>query len=167
MKNIYKMSIRELEDAVIEESRKYGKEYDGGLSELRWIRFFKNEHRKGIEYSEMLKKYLSCDDKYSKIAVKVLKNLKKYESNKTNKINDMTNKERVLNYINEFGSITTLDSIRDLGYTRLSDGIYRLKKDGIPIKDRIEHGKNRWGEDTIFKRYYIDENRLPKEEVKV
>ena len=79
----------------------------------------------------------------------------------------MTTKERVLNYINEFGSITTLDSIRDLGYTRLSDGIYRLKKDGIPIKDRIEHGKNRWGEDTIFKRYYIDENRIPKEEVKI
>lgn len=40
----------------------------------------------------------------------------------------MTTKERVLNYIKEFGSITTLDSIRDLGYTRLSDGIYRLKK---------------------------------------
>ena len=79
----------------------------------------------------------------------------------------MTTKERVLNYIKEFGSITTLDSIRDLGYTRLSDGIYRLQKDGIPIKDRIEHGKNRWGEDTIFKRYYIDENRLPKEEVKI
>ncbi len=77
----------------------------------------------------------------------------------------MTTKERVLNYIKEFGSITTLDSIKDLGYTRLSDGIYRLRKDGIEIKSRIEHGKNRWGEDTIFKRYYIYEDRLPEEEL--
>ena len=142
MKNIYKMSIRELENAMLEESKKYGKDYDGGLSELRWIRFFKNEHRKGIEYSEMLKKYLSCDDKYSKIAVKVLRNLKKYESNKTNKINNMTTKERVLNYINEFGSITTLDSIRDLGYTRLSDGIYRLKKEKIKEENYINQIRN-------------------------
>ena len=142
MKNIYKMGITELENAMLEESKKYGKDYDGGLSELRWIRFFKNEHRKGIEYSEMLKKYLSCDDKYSKIAVKVLRNLKKYESNKTNKINNMTTKERVLNYINEFGSITTLDSIRDLGYTRLSDGIYRLKKEKIKEENYINQIRN-------------------------
>ena len=77
MKNIYKMGITELENAMLEESKKYGKDYDGGLREIRWIRFFRLQHKKGIEYSEMLKDYSKNDDmnEYSNIALKVLNKL--------------------------------------------------------------------------------------------
>ena len=68
----------------------------------------------------------------------------------------MTHKERVLNYMQEFGSITSLDAIRDLGNTRLSASIWLLiHKDGIDIGSITETAKNRWGEDTHYSRYYI------------
>lgn len=88
MKNIYKMGITELENAMLEESKKYGKDYDGGLSEIRWIRFFRLQHKKGIEYSEMLKDYSKKDDmnEYSNIALKVLNKLIKGGKNKMNEI---------------------------------------------------------------------------------
>ena len=37
-------------------------------------------------------------------------------------------KERVLQYILDFGSVSTWDAIKDLGCTRLSAYIYMLKK---------------------------------------
>ena len=68
----------------------------------------------------------------------------------------MTGKERVLKYMQDFGSITTLDAIKDLGDTRLSDKIYRLKKDGYAIRTQPESSKNRWGENTHFVRYSLE-----------
>ena len=44
-----------------------------------------------------------------------------------------THKTRLLNYLKEFGSITSLEAIRDLGNTRLADTIFRLKKEGFNI----------------------------------
>jgi len=38
-----------------------------------------------------------------------------------------THKTRTLNYLKEFGSITSLEAIRDLGNTRLADTIFRLR----------------------------------------
>ena len=67
----------------------------------------------------------------------------------------MNGKERVLKYMRDFGSITTLDAIRDLGDTRLSDKIYRLKREGYIIKTKQELGKNRYGEKTQFVRYSL------------
>ena len=84
MKKIYEMNLKELEEAMIEESKKYGKEYDGGLSEIRWIRFFKLEHEKGIKYCDMIKEYSKAkkENKYFEIAIKVLNNLQKQEIGK-------------------------------------------------------------------------------------
>tara|TARA_R100001510_G_C7555292_1_gene137455 strand:+ start:312 stop:539 length:228 start_codon:yes stop_codon:yes gene_type:complete len=45
-----------------------------------------------------------------------------------------TNHEtRLINYLNQYGSITTLEAIRDLGNTRLSAYIYNLRKKGHNI----------------------------------
>ena len=84
MKKIYEMNLKELEEAMIEESKKYGKEYDGGLSEIRWIRFFKLEHEKGIKYCDMIKEYSKekKENEYFEIAIKVLNNLQKQEIGK-------------------------------------------------------------------------------------
>ena len=40
-------------------------------------------------------------------------------------------KERVLQYILDFGSVSTWDAIKDLGCTRLSAYIYMLKKEEL------------------------------------
>lgn len=65
-------------------------------------------------------------------------------------------KNRILDYIKEFGSITTKDAFIDLGCTRLSEYIRQLRLE-YNIEDKWEKGTNRWGETTEFKRYWLGE----------
>ena len=65
--------------------------------------------------------------------------------------------QRVLNYIQEFGSITTRQAFIDLGCTRLSEYIRRLRLN-YDIDDEIETGINRYGEKVHWKKYYIRGN---------
>lgn len=65
----------------------------------------------------------------------------------------MGQKERVLDYLERFGSITSLDAFRDLGVTRLSAIIYRLRDDGYQIKTKDEFATNRFDERTHYARY--------------
>ena len=67
----------------------------------------------------------------------------------------MTHKERTLDYIRQFGSITSLDAFKDLGNTRLSATIYALRKEGYNIVSIREKAKNRFDEDTYYDRYYL------------
>lgn len=69
----------------------------------------------------------------------------------------LTQSERVLDYIKEFGSITQLDAIRDLGIMRLASRVSDLKKSGVYITGKYEKVKNRYGEETQIKRYSIVE----------
>ncbi len=64
-----------------------------------------------------------------------------------------TQTERVLDYINDFGSITQMDALNDLGVMRLASRISDLKKMGYPITSSIEPVKNRYGEVCRIKRY--------------
>lgn len=63
-------------------------------------------------------------------------------------------KQRVLNYMLEFGSITQYEANRDLGCSRLSEYIRQLRQVMI-IDDIQEKGVNRWGTKTKWKRYFI------------
>lgn len=63
---------------------------------------------------------------------------------------------RVLNYMLEFGSITTKQAFEDLGCTRLSEYIRRLRTRMI-ILDEVESGLNRYGEKVFWKKYFIKE----------
>lgn len=65
---------------------------------------------------------------------------------------------RVLNYMLEFGSITTKQAFEDLGCTRLSEYIRRLRTRMI-ILDEVESGLNRYGEKVHWKKYYIKEDK--------
>lgn len=51
----------------------------------------------------------------------------------------------VKNYMDEHGSITSLQAFSELGVTRLSGVIFRLKKVGIGVKSEIATTKNRYG----------------------
>lgn len=66
-----------------------------------------------------------------------------------------TQGDRVLAYMEEWGSITQLDALRDLGVMRLASRISDLKKKGYPIKSEMETVKNRYGEDCKIKRYSL------------
>lgn len=64
-----------------------------------------------------------------------------------------TQAERVIDYIREFGSITSFEAQRDLGVARLASRICDLKKQGYEIVSTSEPVKNRWGETTYVSRY--------------
>lgn len=63
---------------------------------------------------------------------------------------------RVLNYMLEFGSITTKQAFEDLGCTRLSEYIRRLRT-RMTIEDEIITGINRYREKVFWKKYFIKE----------
>ena len=65
-------------------------------------------------------------------------------------------KERVLNYMKEFGSITTFNAFVDLGCSRLSEYIRQLRQEYI-IADEWIATTNRYGEKVKFKKYWLKE----------
>ena len=68
-----------------------------------------------------------------------------------------TQTERVLAYMDEFGSITQLEALKDLGVMRLASRVSDLKKQGYPITSEIEAVKNRYGENCYIKRYSLQD----------
>jgi hypothetical protein len=66
-----------------------------------------------------------------------------------------TQAERVLEYIEKFGSITQFEALRDLGVMRLASRISDLKKQGYPITSKVEAVKNRFDENCYIKRYSL------------
>ena len=67
----------------------------------------------------------------------------------------MNTEERVLDYMQRFGSITQVQAFVDLGCTRLAEYIRRLKENGVAIKAEWKTGENRFGEPTRWKEYRI------------
>jgi hypothetical protein len=70
-----------------------------------------------------------------------------------------TQAQRVLDYIEEFGSITQLEALRDLGVMRLASRISDLRRMGVPIESTVETVKNRFDEKTYIKRYRLGGER--------
>lgn len=66
-------------------------------------------------------------------------------------------KERVLQYILDFGSISTWQAIMDLSCTRLSAYIYMLKKEGYDIKKETIKFTNRYGEKSFYVKYSLED----------
>jgi len=65
----------------------------------------------------------------------------------------MTQKERISKYLDDFGSITSLEAMRDLGIMRLASRISEMVRDGERITKETVTGKNRYGETTHYARY--------------
>lgn len=62
---------------------------------------------------------------------------------------------RVVGYIRDFGSITTLQAYVDLGETRLSARIFELKAKHVDIEFEWIDVANRYGEKRCVKRYFL------------
>ena len=67
-----------------------------------------------------------------------------------------TQNQRILDYINEFGSITQLEALRDLGVMRLASRISDLRRQGYSIISTREAVENRYGEKCRIKRYSLE-----------
>lgn len=67
----------------------------------------------------------------------------------------ISQKDRIINYIREFGSISSWEAYQELGITQLGARIDNLQKEGYTFKTEWEHRKNRYGENVSFKRYYL------------
>lgn len=69
-----------------------------------------------------------------------------------------TQAERVLAYIEKFGSITQYEALQDLGVMRLASRISDLRKLGYPIQGESVAVKNRFEETCYVKRYSLAVN---------
>lgn len=67
----------------------------------------------------------------------------------------MTQCDRVLQYMQEKGSISTLQAFNELGCTRLASRITDLKKLGYKIGSEFVTGENRYGDKVSYKKYYL------------
>ena len=61
--------------------------------------------------------------------------------------------EKIVFYIQKFGSISSMEAFQDLGITRLSARIYELREEGYKFEETFKASKNRFGEITYYKRY--------------
>lgn len=64
-----------------------------------------------------------------------------------------TQAQRVLEYMREYGGITQLDALKELGVMRLASRVSELKKRGYNIIGERVEVKNRYGESCYIKRY--------------
>ncbi len=69
----------------------------------------------------------------------------------------MTQADMVLDYIRQFGSITPLQALRDLGIMRLASRITDLRRKGHVIKRDMVEIVNRYGHKTRIARYSLAE----------
>ena len=67
----------------------------------------------------------------------------------------ITQKDRIINYIREFGSITSLEAYKDLGITQLGARLKELEEEGYEFRTEWESSKNRYDEKVDYKRYYL------------
>lgn len=65
-------------------------------------------------------------------------------------------RESVLQYIKDFGGITSYEAYTDLGITQLATRIKELKECGKQFKTKWIYKKNRYGKKVKFKKYMLD-----------
>lgn len=72
------------------------------------------------------------------------------------KAKQKSQKSEVLKYMQTHKvGITSIQAISEFGATRLSDIIYRLRKDGWNIGVRDIQKKNRYGHTVVFAQYFL------------
>lgn len=67
----------------------------------------------------------------------------------------MSQCERIIQYMKDFGSISPMEAYKDLGITKLATRISEMRADGMEFDQRMEKRKNRYGEKVHFMRYWL------------
>lgn len=69
----------------------------------------------------------------------------------------MTQNDRIMRHLKEYGSITQAEAIQEYGIMRLASRISDLRSEGIKIKREMVKGKNRYDEPTHFAKYRLED----------
>lgn len=69
----------------------------------------------------------------------------------------VTQRQRVLDYIRQFGSITAMEAFKDLGVSQLSARLCELQNEGYSFNKEQESATNRFGETVYYIRYSLSE----------
>ena len=67
----------------------------------------------------------------------------------------MSQKELILKYLADFGSITSFQAYADLGITQLATRIKELKAKGYVFQTEQQRAKNRYGKPVHFVKYSL------------
>ena len=70
----------------------------------------------------------------------------------------MTQREQILQYINDFGSITPMEAFSDLGITKLATRISEMRKAGMDFKIETVSSTNRYGHTVQYAKYSFAED---------
>ena len=71
----------------------------------------------------------------------------------------MNQKEQVMEYLREHGSITPMEAIAEYGITKLSTVVSLLiRKDGVAITKTLCKGVNRFGKRTCYMEYRLEKD---------
>lgn len=69
----------------------------------------------------------------------------------------MTQGERIVAYIKEFGSISPMEAFNALGITKLATRVGELSREGVKFKKHMIESQNRYGDKVRFMRYWLAE----------
>ena len=69
----------------------------------------------------------------------------------------ITQCDRILRHLKDYGSITSLEAVTEYGIMRLASRINDLRSQGIIIVSEVASGKNRYGETTHYSVYKLAE----------
>ena len=67
----------------------------------------------------------------------------------------LTQKDRIIRHLNDKGSITALEAIKEYGIMQLGARIYELKDEGYNIRSEFVSSKNRYNEPVSFSKYSL------------
>lgn len=70
----------------------------------------------------------------------------------------MTQNERIVRHLRDYGSITSLEAMQEYGIMRLASRVCELKRQGVAIRVINENGRNRYGERTSYARYVLEDS---------
>ena len=84
----------------------------------------------------------------------------------------MNQMQAILEHLQKYGTITSMEAIQKYGCTRLADKIMKLKERGYIINTVMMEGTNRYGDECKFAKYVYRgatsdvNNRFYKKEAK-
>lgn len=124
---------------IMHSSTQYGENYQ---------RVFKGSRKECV----MKKKELETLEKYNYKKVKEYKKTKKKE---VSKVSRPTHETRLLEYLQEHKTITSLEATLKLHNTRISATVYNLRKKGYNIATELTSGVNVYGDKTEYATYRL------------
>ena len=68
----------------------------------------------------------------------------------------MTQCDMILRYMQDTGSITPWEAMREFGCMRLGARIYDLKRRGVNVTRELVTDKNRYGKNVQYARYRVE-----------